>query len=86
MSNFKYKAQKLFIEKTPILSIVRKNKTPFYCYSLSQLKDNYNSFTSVFEKTKPLVCFSVKSNSNISLLRELKKLVLGLMLFQEESC
>jgi len=53
--------------------LIRKYKTPFYCYSLSQLKNNYNKFYNAFAKTKPLICFSVKSNSNTVLLRELKK-------------
>ena len=77
MNYIKLRKNNLCVENIPAKSLIKKYETPFYCYSLSQLKDNYNSFTSVFEKTKPLVCFSVKSNSNISLLRELKKIGSG---------
>ena len=41
------------------------------------MKNNFNSFTKAFESIKPLVCFSVKSNGNINLLKELKKMGSG---------
>ncbi len=67
----------LSVENVFAFSLTKKYKTPFYCYSLSQLKNNFNSFCSAFKESKPLVCFSVKSNSNIYLLKELKKMGSG---------
>ena len=67
----------LCVENIVALSLAKKYKTPFYCYSLSQLKDNFNSFNNIFKTIKPIICFSVKSNANLTLLRELKKIGSG---------
>ena len=67
----------LCVDNISALKLTKKYKTPFYCYSLSQLKENFNSFSNTFKTVKPLVCFSVKSNSNLTLLRELKKIGSG---------
>ncbi len=67
----------LCVENVSALSLAKKYKTPFYCYSLSQLKNNYWEFYYAFRKVKPLICFSVKSNSNLTLLKELKKIGSG---------
>jgi diaminopimelate decarboxylase len=67
----------LRVENISAISLARKFKTPFYCYSLSQLKNNFHNFNQEFRSTKPIICFSVKSNSNITLLKELKKMGSG---------
>jgi len=67
----------LRVENVSALALTKKYKTPFYCYSLSQLKNNFYNFSKAFKTSKPLICFSVKSNSNINLLRELKKMGSG---------
>ncbi len=67
----------LCVENIPAISLAKKYKTPFYCYSLSQLKSNFYNFNNAFGKIKPLICFSVKSNANITLLKELKKIGSG---------
>jgi diaminopimelate decarboxylase len=77
MNYIRLKKNSLFVENLSAFNLIRKYKTPFYCYSLSQLKHNYNNFNYNFRSCKPLICFSVKSNSNISLLRELKKIGSG---------
>jgi diaminopimelate decarboxylase len=73
MNYIKLRKNNLWVENISTLQLVKKYNTPFYCYSLAQLKNNYSVFNNAFRKTKPLICFSVKSNSNIDLLRELKK-------------
>ena len=77
MPHFKYVAQKLFIEKSSILNIAKKNITPFYLYSENRIKLNYLNFFKTFENIKPLICFSAKSNSNLKILRILGKLGSG---------
>ena len=77
MNYIKLRKNNLCIENVSAFSLAKKYKTPFYCYSLSQLKDNFNNFSNIFKSAKPLVCFSVKSNSNITLLKELKKMGSG---------
>ena len=65
------------MKKISALNLTKKYKTPFYCYSLSQLKDNFIKFKHTFRQVSPLICFSVKSNSNLVLLKELKKIGSG---------
>ena len=73
----KYINKKLKIEKVSVQNIAQKYGTPAYCYSFSQLKENINNFKKNFESFSPLICFSIKSNSNINLIREIKKFGLG---------
>jgi diaminopimelate decarboxylase len=77
MNYIKLRKSNLCVENISALKLVKKYKTPFYCYSLAQLRNNFYEFKNTFKETKPLICFSVKSNSNISLLRELKKIGSG---------
>ena len=72
-----YKGQNLFIDNTSIKSITKKNITPFYVYSYKKIKDNFETFSSYFKNINPLICFSVKSNSNVSIISELGKLGSG---------
>jgi diaminopimelate decarboxylase len=51
--------------------------TPFYCYSYNKLKNNIQNFNSYFKKFSPLICFAIKSNTNINLIKEIKKFGLG---------
>ena len=73
----RYINNKFFIEGKNIESLAKKFNTPLYCYSYKNLRENVENFKKAFEEIKPLICFSVKSNSNISLLKEIKKLGLG---------
>jgi len=77
MNYIRLRKNNLCVENISALSLTKKYKTPFYCYSLSQLKDNFNSFNNTFKTIKPIICFSVKSNANLTLLRELKKIGSG---------
>jgi len=77
MNFIQLKGNNLCIENISALSLARKYRTPFYCYSLAQLKDNFFRFNNIFKNIKPIICFSVKSNSNLTLLRELRKIGSG---------
>ena len=77
MDHIRIRKNSLWIENILAFKLARIYKTPFYCYSLSQLKKNFISFNNIFKATKPIICFSVKSNSNLTLLKELKKLGSG---------
>ena len=77
MQNLRYVGNNLFVEKLSIKNILKKNKTPFYIYSESQIAFNFLKFTKTFKKTDPLVCFAAKSNSNLNILRVLGKLGAG---------
>ena len=73
----KYIDNKLTIEKVKVQDVAKKFGTPAYCYSYNQLKENIINFKKNFKSFSPLVCFAVKSNSNLNLIREICKLGLG---------
>ena len=72
-----YKRNKLSVENKYVLKIAKNNQTPFYLYSAKAIKDNFEQFCRIFKKIDPLICFSVKSNSNPKILRILKGLGAG---------
>ena len=73
----KYINKKLTIEKFKVQNIAIKFGTPTYCYSYKKLKENINNFKKKFKSFSPLICFAIKSNNNVNLIREIKKLGLG---------
>ncbi|MDC0059907.1 diaminopimelate decarboxylase [Pelagibacteraceae bacterium] len=77
MNFIRLRKNNLCVENIPALKIAKKYKTPFYCYSLSQLKNNFHAINKAFKAVKPIICFAVKSNSNHVLLKELKKMGSG---------
>ncbi len=72
-----YKNKKLIIEKVKVENIVKSYGTPAYCYSFKQLKKNINNFKKNFKTFSPLICFAIKSNTNLGLIKEIKKFGLG---------
>ena len=75
--NLNYKGQSLFVDNTSVKSVAKNNTTPFYIYSYKKIRDNFETFSGYFKEVNPLICFSVKSNSNISLVSELGRLGSG---------
>ena len=73
----KYLKKKLTIENVKVDYIAKKYGTPTYCYSYSKLKKNINNFKNSFKSLSPLICFAVKSNTNVNLIKEIKKFGLG---------
>ncbi len=73
----KYYKKKLFIENISVENIAKRYGTPAYCYSYKLLKENIIKFKKNFETFSPIICFAVKSNTNLNLLREIKKFGLG---------
>ena len=72
-----YKKSNLYIENIPVKKIAIKFGTPSYCYSLNKLKSNIKNFKNHFKSINPIICFSVKSNSNLQILQEIKKMGIG---------
>jgi diaminopimelate decarboxylase len=72
-----YRNSKFYVENISIGKLAKSFQTPFYCYSKSRLNENIKNFNKNFEKIKPLICFSVKSNSNSKLLKIIKDNGLG---------
>ena len=78
MHYFYYKDGDLYCEEVPIVTIADSVGTPFYLYSHKTLVRHFKAFDSAFEKVRHLVCYSVKANSNLVLLRIFVKLGAGL--------
>ena len=77
MSYIKYKDKNLFVENVSVRRLASKFSTPFYLYSEGNIIENFKSFSNNFKRSKPLICFSVKANSNIQILKILKKMGSG---------
>lgn len=71
MDHFTYKNGELYAEDVPLSAIAKAVGTPFYCYSHATLTRHARVFTDSLAALKPLVCFAVKSNSNLAVLKTL---------------
>ncbi|MBW1915330.1 MAG: diaminopimelate decarboxylase [Deltaproteobacteria bacterium] len=69
MNHFQYSNQDLYCEGVKIEDIAEEVSTPFYLYPHATLKQHFNSFNNAFEGIRHLICFSMKSNSNMAILR-----------------
>ncbi len=66
---FEYRNGELFAEGVPVRRIAQEVGTPTYVYSLATLRRHYRVFDRAFMQLPHLICFSVKSNSNLAVLR-----------------
>ena len=73
----KYKKRLLYIENVSAERIAKKFGTPCYVYSYDKISNNINNFKKNFKTISPLICFSVKSNSNLKILSLINKFGLG---------
>ncbi len=72
-----YKNKIFHVENISTEKLAKKFNTPLYCYSYLKLKNNIINFKNHFSNFSPLVCFSVKSNSNVNIIKEIKNLGCG---------
>ena len=73
----KYKKRHLYIENVSAERLAKQFGTPLYVYSYNKIKDNIYNFKKNFKTINPLICFSVKSNSNLKILSLINKFGLG---------
>ena len=73
----KYKKGHFYIENVSAERIAKKFGTPTYAYSYEKIINNVNNFKKNFQTINPLICFSVKSNSNLKILNLINKFGLG---------
>ena len=72
-----YINNKLLLDNKLIDNIAKRYGTPLYCYSFEKIKNNITNFKKNFKSFSPLICFAVKSNTNIKILKEIKKFNIG---------
>jgi diaminopimelate decarboxylase len=66
---FHYKGGELFCEGVPVAAIAAKVGTPVYIYSQGHFQSQYRALREAFADADPLICYAVKANGNLGLLR-----------------
>lgn len=82
MPHFSYVDGALYAEHTPLADIAEQFGTPAYVYSAAALRENYSAYAEACRKhgrgnDGALICYSVKSNSNLAVLNLLQQLGSG---------
>ena len=72
-----YKKNIFHVENISTEKLAKKFDTPLYCYSYLRIRNNILNFKNYFRKIKPLICFSVKSNGNLKILKEINNMGCG---------
>jgi diaminopimelate decarboxylase len=67
----------LHCDSTPLSRLVERFGTPLYVYSASAIRERWREFDRAFRTTPHTICYSVKANSNLSILRLLAKMGCG---------
>ncbi len=75
--SLKYNRNFLCVDHVDIRKITERFKTPFYCYSLNEIKDNFETFKNSLQNFSPLICYAVKANFNKNILSLLGQLGCG---------
>ncbi|MBU1037761.1 MAG: diaminopimelate decarboxylase [Candidatus Omnitrophica bacterium] len=78
MHEFSFRNNEFYCEDIKIADIAARVGTPFYLYSYKTLIDHYKKLKTAFQPIKPLISFSMKSNSNLAVIRALVKNGAGL--------
>ena len=76
--NLVYKQNFLSVEDVPVRDIARQVGTPFYVYSATAIKSNYEKFVACLGDLNHSIFFAVKANSNIAVLKHLANLGAGM--------
>jgi diaminopimelate decarboxylase len=74
---FHYRGGELYAEELPVVHIAAAVGTPFYLYSAAGFTAQYRRFADAFLPERPLICYAVKANSNLAVLRLLAGLGAG---------
>jgi diaminopimelate decarboxylase len=74
---FSYSRNELLCDAMPIEKLAEKFGTPLYVYSASAIKERFRTFDGAFGNAPHTVCYSVKANSNLSVLKMLAQMGSG---------
>ncbi len=72
MSVFNYLDGLLHCDSVPLSTLAAEFDTPLYVYSADRLRENYRRLAQAFAPLRPAICYSVKANANLSILRLLR--------------
>src|ERR1700722_11238534 len=74
MHDFRYVGKKLFCEGVAVETLAKKFGTPLYIYSQRTLTDHFQKLDSALAPLDHLICFAMKANSNLAVLRTIANL------------
>lgn len=77
MNAFSYKNRDLYAENVAISAIAADVGTPLYIYSTQAMQEAYKAFTNAFSSQRTQVCFAMKSNSNLAVIKTFADLGAG---------
>ena len=77
MHQFRHLGNNLFCEGVSVDSLAKKFGTPLYVYSQATLEDHFQKLDRALAPLDHLVCFAMKANSNLSVMRTLANLGSG---------
>ncbi len=69
--DFYYRGKDLYCEKVRVSDIAEAVGTPLFIYSQKTLVEHYRKLARAFRSVRPLICYSVKANSNLAILKTL---------------
>jgi diaminopimelate decarboxylase len=69
MDHFHYRDGQLYCEDVPVADLAEEFGTPLYVYSQTAFLDTFNALRDAFAAVDPLVCYAMKANSNLGILR-----------------
>jgi len=68
MHRIQRKGGKLYVEGVGVEALADRHGTPLYVYSSGTILDHYRRLRGVLRALNPLICYSVKANSNLAIL------------------
>ena len=71
MQAFTYQSGKLFAEGVSVEDLALRYGTPLYVYSRNHIREQYRAIASAMAEVKPMICYSVKANSNAAVIKTL---------------
>ncbi len=77
MDHFLYRNGALHAEDVPVATMAAEVGTPFYCYSTATFERHFTVFQDGLKALDPLICYAVKANSNLAVLKTLARLGAG---------
>ncbi|MFP4537993.1 MAG: diaminopimelate decarboxylase [Dichotomicrobium sp.] len=83
MHHFSYRDGTLHAEAVDLDDLAARVGTPFYCYSTATLERHYRVFADAFAGRDTLVCYSIKANSNLSVIKTLARQGAGMDVVSE---
>jgi diaminopimelate decarboxylase len=77
MHFFDYRGDELCAEAVPLRAIAAEVGTPTYVYSHATIERHFKVFDAAFKRSKHVICYSMKANSNLAVLRAMVALGSG---------